>query len=101
MNRLNLNRDQLLFLGYAVVSAALTLTAAHGWVSKDDADTIGGALLAFAAAYHIPNAKATEALSQVKSPEAAEDHTPSDLAVSPGTDETEESFAVNPRGDTA
>lgn len=63
---MSLNRDQLIFLGYAVLSAGVTLSAAHGWVSKDDADTIGSALLAFAAAYHIPSAKAAAALADAK-----------------------------------
>lgn len=89
-----MNRDQLMFLGYAVLSAGLTLAGSHGWVSKDDVDALGGALLAFATAYHIPNAKAAAALQQAKPANA-------DTTDAPQKDVTAENFAVNPRGDTA
>ena len=89
-----MNRDQLLFLGYAVVSAGLALSGTHGWLSKDDVDTIGGALLAFATAYHIPNAKAAAALNQAKATSTATTDPET-------TDNTAENFAANPRGDTA
>lgn len=69
---MSFNRDSALFIGYAVLTAALTVCATHGWVSKDDADAIGGALLAFATAYHIPNAKAAAALKAQEPPAPAD-----------------------------
>lgn len=64
---MTINRDTAVFVGYALVQGALTLATAHGYVSKADTATYSEVLLAFAAAYHIPNAKASAALKQVNS----------------------------------
>jgi hypothetical protein len=57
-----MNRDTVLFVAYALATAAMSVCAAHGWVSDTDALEIQGVLTAFATAFHIPNAKAAAAL---------------------------------------
>jgi hypothetical protein len=63
---MTINRDSVLFVGLAVVQAGMTLATAHGYVSKDDAQTVAEVLAALAVAYHIPNAKAAAALRDAK-----------------------------------
>ena len=59
---MTINRDAVMVMGYAVATAALTVCETHGWVSGADDLAIQGVLTAFAAAFHIPNAKAAAAL---------------------------------------
>ena len=61
-----MNRDNILFVGYALASAALTIAGAHGVLSGNDVTEITGVLAAFAVAFHIPNAKAAAALKQAE-----------------------------------
>jgi hypothetical protein len=59
---MTINRDAVMFVGYAVATAALTVCETHGWVSGSDDLAIQGVLTAFAAAFHIPNARAAAAI---------------------------------------
>lgn len=59
---MTINRDSVLFVGYALASAGLTVAGSHGWLSPADATEVTGVLTAFAVAFHIPNAKAAAAL---------------------------------------
>jgi hypothetical protein len=83
-----INRDSVLFVGLAVAQAGMTLATVHGYVSKEDAQTVAEVLAALAVAYHIPNAKAAAALKS----QTVEDQ--------PAVDETAEKFQVSPRADT-
>lgn len=70
-----MTRDTVLFVGYALATAGLSVAAAHGWVATADAVEITGVLTAFATAYHIPNAKASAAIKE----QAAADEGPKHL----------------------
>jgi hypothetical protein len=65
---MGLNRDSVLFIVYALVSAALTLCSVHGWISDSDQLVAEGVMTAFATAFHIPNAKAAAALKAQDDP---------------------------------
>lgn len=65
-----MNRDTVLFVGYALGTAALSVATAHGYVQTSDAAEVAGVLAAFATAYHIPNARAASALREQKTPPA-------------------------------
>ena len=92
------NRDAVLFIGYAVATAALTVCETHGWISGSDDLALQGVLTAFATAFHIPNARAAEA---IKAQEATPSVTPTVTVVAQPADDTQAYIAAHPRGDTA
>jgi hypothetical protein len=99
-----INRDAVLFIAYALASAALTVCSTHGWISDADQLAIEGVLTAFATAFHIPNARAAAA---IKAQEATPSVSPTVTVVAqpadvtPSLDDTSAYFAAHPRGDTA
>jgi hypothetical protein len=70
---MHLNRDSILFVVYALASAGITVATGHGWLPATDATEITGVMTAFAVAFHIPNAKAAEALKATQEPVVPED----------------------------
>jgi hypothetical protein len=60
------NRDNVLFVLYALATAAEAVAVNHGWISSGDALEVTAVLAAAATAYHIPNAKASAAIAESK-----------------------------------
>lgn len=62
---MTVNRDTIAAALMGALLAAVAISGKHGWLTTDDVEILGPAILAVFGAFHVPNARAKSALATV------------------------------------